>query len=202
MAHRPVDLAKQDAILAAARAEFFSVGYAAASIERIAAAAAVSKVTIYNRFQNKERLFSAVIGNECVKMRGEIQELSETSEDLRSNLMAFAWSILRFLSSPDIIRFERMIAAEVERYPEMGTLFLNAGPYQMKALIAQMFAEAMGHGLLVKDDPEIAAAHFYGMVKGFNDIEWRFLNADDAARSLDANIMSATVDRFLRAYRP
>ena len=202
LAQRPVDVAKQDAILAAARAEFFSVGYAAASIERIAAAAGVSKVTIYNRFQGKENLFSAMIGNECMKMRGEIQLLSETMEDLRAELFAAACSILRFLSSPDIIRFERSIGAEVERYPEMGTLFLEAGPHRMQSLVMQMLEKAMARGLLVEQDPKLAASHFYGMVKGFRDIEWRFSNADDAAQSLDTDSIAASVDRFLRAYRP
>ena len=61
---RPADEAKREAILAAAAASFFEHGFAASSIEQIAADAGVSKVTIYNRFGDKRALFAAAcIGN-------------------------------------------------------------------------------------------------------------------------------------------
>ncbi|MEH6724432.1 MAG: helix-turn-helix domain-containing protein, partial [Qipengyuania sp.] len=55
---RPADEAKREAILAAAAASFFEHGFAASSIEQIAADAGVSKVTIYNRFGDKRALFA------------------------------------------------------------------------------------------------------------------------------------------------
>jgi TetR/AcrR family transcriptional regulator, mexJK operon transcriptional repressor len=198
LAHRPVDLGKRAAILTAARAEFFEQGYAGASIERIAAAAKVSKVTIYNHFHNKENLFSEMIGQECSKMRIELAELGSEQSDLRSSLIVFARSMLAFLSSPDIIRFERRLAAEVERYPQMGELFLNAGPRKMRAMLTQLIKAAMADGQLATADPEIAAAHLYGIIKGFSDIEWRF--SDPSLATSNASSIEAAVDRFLLAY--
>ncbi len=200
LAHRPVDRTKQEAILTAARAEFFEQGYAAASIERIAANANVSKVTIYNHYQGKENLFSAVINGECSKMRGEMHDLSSAPADLRTELLAFARSMMDFLGSSDVIRFDRRMAAEVERYPEMGELFLNAGPRQMQALIAQMMSIAMQEGHLEKADPQAAAAHLYGIIKGFADIEWRFAKEPDTAVRQQG--VEEAVDRFLKAYAP
>ena len=55
---RPVDPAKREAIVAAAAHSFFDIGYAATSIEQIAADAGVSKVTIYNQFGDKHTLFA------------------------------------------------------------------------------------------------------------------------------------------------
>ncbi|HAL89775.1 MAG TPA: transcriptional regulator, partial [Erythrobacter sp.] len=54
---RPTDEAKRDAILGAAGASFLEHGFAASSIEQIAADAGVSKVTVYNRFGDKRGLF-------------------------------------------------------------------------------------------------------------------------------------------------
>jgi TetR/AcrR family transcriptional regulator, mexJK operon transcriptional repressor len=198
--HRPVDLAKQDAILACARAEFFDYGFEAASIERIAAAANVSKVTIYNHFQNKENLFSAMVGSECRIMRGNLPEISDEEIPLRAELMNFAQSMMEFLSSPDIIRFDRRMAAEVERYPEMGELFLNAGPRLMQNMLIEMLVGEMEKGRLAKADPKEAAAHLYGIVKGFADVEWRFSDPEKAAASVTKASLQAAVDRFLRAY--
>jgi TetR/AcrR family transcriptional regulator, mexJK operon transcriptional repressor len=198
--HRPVDLAKQDAILACARAEFFDYGFEAASIERIAAAANVSKVTIYNHFQNKENLFSAMVGSECRIMRGNLPEISDEEIPLRAELMNFAQSMMEFLSSSDIIRFDRRMAAEVERYPEMGELFLNAGPRLMQNMLIEMLVGEMEKGRLAKADPKEAAAHLYGIVKGFADVEWRFSDPEKAAASVTKASLQAAVDRFLRAY--
>ena len=202
LAHRPVDQAKQDAILSCARAEFFEHGYAAASIERIAATANVSKVTIYNHFQSKENLFSAMVASECGVMRGQLPGMSGRDNSLRTELLHFARSMMEFLSSPDIIRFDRRMAAEVERSPEMGELFLNAGPRRMKAMLTEMISNEMERGRLAKADPQEAAAHLYGSIKGFADVEWRFSNPDAAAASVKPAALAAAVDRFLLSYQP
>ncbi len=202
LAHRPVDQAKQDAILNGARAEFFEHGYAAASIERIAATANVSKVTIYNHFQSKENLFSAMVGSECNVMRGQLPDISNTETSLRAELLHFAQSMMEFLSSPDIIRFDRRMAAEVERHPEMGELFLNAGPRRMKSMLTEMISDEMERGRLAKADPQEAAAHLYGIIKGFADVEWRFSDPDTAAASVKPTSLAAAVDRFLLSYQP
>lgn len=200
LAHRPVDQAKQDAILASARDEFFEYGFESASIERIAAAANVSKVTIYNHFQNKENLFSAMVGSECRIMRGNLPEMSEDEIPLRSELLNFAHSMMEFLSSPDIIRFDRRMAAEVERYPQMGELFLNAGPRLMQNMLTEMLAGEMEKGRLEKADPQQAAAHLYGIIKGFADVEWRFSDPEKAADTVRNEALQASVDRFIKAY--
>jgi TetR/AcrR family transcriptional regulator, mexJK operon transcriptional repressor len=200
LAHRPVDQAKQDAILASARAEFFEFGFESASIERIAAAANVSKVTIYNHFQNKENLFSAMVSRECGVMRGNLPEMSDEEVPLRTELLKFAHSMMEFLGSPDIIRFDRRMAAEVERHPEMGELFLNAGPRLMQKMLTDMLASEMDKGRLAKSNPMEAAAHLYGIVKGFADIEWRFSDPERASNSVTKASLEAAVDRFLLAY--
>ncbi len=200
LAHRPVDRAKQDAILESARAEFFEYGFEAASIERIAAAASVSKVTIYNHFQNKENLFSAMVGSECRVMRGNLPDMVDGEIPLRSELLQFAQSMMAFLSSPDIIRFDRRMAAEVERHPQMGERFLNAGPRLMQKMLTEMIAGEMDKGRLAKADPQEAAAHLYGIIKGFADVEWRFSDPEKAAASVTNASLEASVDRFLRAY--
>nr|WP_315458024.1 TetR/AcrR family transcriptional regulator [uncultured Sphingorhabdus sp.] len=184
----------------AARTEFFERGYAAASIERIASLANVSKVTIYNHYQGKENLFSAVINSECSKMQGELHDLSAAPSDLRTELLAFGHSMMDFLGSSDIIRFDRRMAAEVERYPEMGESFLNAGPRQMQTLIAEMMSTAMQEGHLEKADPKAAASHLYGIIKGFADIEWRFAKESDT--EVRQKSIEEAVDRFLKAYAP
>ena len=60
-AGRPASETKRKAIVDAAVASFFDRGYAATSIEQVAAVADVSKVTVYNQFGDKRGLFTAAV---------------------------------------------------------------------------------------------------------------------------------------------
>ena len=52
---------KREAILSAAVEEFRTAGYEATSMDRIAAAAGVSKRTVYNHFPSKDELFGLML---------------------------------------------------------------------------------------------------------------------------------------------
>src|SRR6202166_4333171 len=59
------DGAKRRQIIEGARRVFLAQGFDAASMVEIARAAGVSKGTLYVYFENKERLFDAIVGQEC-----------------------------------------------------------------------------------------------------------------------------------------
>jgi TetR/AcrR family transcriptional regulator, mexJK operon transcriptional repressor len=198
--HRPVDRSKQQAILAAARDEFFAMGYIAASIERIAAMADVSKVTIYKHFHGKQPLFAAVVERECEKMRTALAYGTGDSSDFRAELLASAQTMVAFLSNDDVIRFDRRLASEFDHAPDMADLFLEAGPHRLRAILRETMAAAMAAGHIEAADPHVAASHFFGLVRGFTEVEWRFGNLAGTVPD-DAAIADA-VDRFLRAYAP
>jgi TetR/AcrR family transcriptional regulator, regulator of autoinduction and epiphytic fitness len=52
---------KREKILQGAMQEFLAKGYAAASMDRVAAAAGVSKATVYSHFNDKETLFKFLV---------------------------------------------------------------------------------------------------------------------------------------------
>ena len=137
---RPSDIAKRDAIVDAASRRFFDEGFAATSIEQVAADAGVSKVTIYNHFGDKRGLFAAAVGCECEKMRGHFSLEGMPAGSIRERLMAIATAMFAFLSRPEMVQFERRIAAETEHDPAIGEAFLAAGPWRMKAAFASASA--------------------------------------------------------------
>ncbi len=198
---RPVDEAKREAIVEAAAHAFFDVGYAASSIEQIAIDAGVSKVTVYNHFGDKRALFAASVEHECEKMRGYFSiEAFPPDAPIRTRLTAIGTAMMRFLSRPEMVQFERRIAAETEAEPELGRAFLQAGPWRMKQAFGGFLAMASERGELAIEDPLLAAEQFVSMCKGMGDLERRF--GATPGETDERRRLEGAVDVFLKAHAP
>lgn len=197
---RPTDVAKRKAIVEAAARSFFDVGFAATSIEQVAANAGVSKVTIYNQFGDKRALFAAAVELECEKMRGYFSLDELPTGSIRDRLTTIGQAMYAFLSRPEMVQFERRIAAETENEPAIGLAFLEAGPWRMKSGFSAYLAHAVSSGELSIDDTMLAAEQFVSMCKGMGDLERRF-GAEVPVEDSDRRIAGA-VELFLAAYQP
>lgn len=195
---RPADAAKRAAILLAASRQFFERGFAAASIEQIAADAGVSKVTVYSHFGDKRGLFIAAIDSECGRIRGHfaIDDLPRGS--LRTRLLAIGEAMVAFLSRPEMVSFERRIAAETEHEPAIGAAFLAAGPHRMRQAFADLLQAMSEAGELDIADPLLSAEQFVSLCKGMGDLERRFAHPADPAA--DRRRIEGAVELFCRAY--
>lgn len=197
-AGRPLDAAKRQAIVDTAAHLFFHHGYAATSIEQVASDAQVSKVTIYNQFGDKRALFAAAVECECAKMRGHFSLESMPAGTIRERLTAIGEAIFDFLFRPEMIQFERRIAAETEHEPAIGAAFLDAGPRRMKNGFAAYLQHAAAAGDLVIADADLAAEQFVSLCKGMGDLERRFggvVTSDERMLRI-----AGAVDVFLAAY--
>lgn len=197
---RPSDEAKRAAIIDAASRRFMGDGFAATSIEQVAADAGVSKVTIYNQFGDKRGLFTAAVERECEKMRGYFSLEEMPSASIEERLRTIARAMFEFLSRPEMIQFERRIAAETEHEPALGEAFLKAGPWRMKAGFSAWLAHASAKGELAIEDANLAAEQFVSMAKGMGDLERRFGSRPSDSEN-DKRVAGA-VEVFLAAYGP
>lgn len=197
---RPVDAAKHDAIVEAAAQSFFEHGFAASSIEQIAANAGVSKVTIYNNFGDKRALFAAAVDQECARIRSILSFRTVEGGSVRNRLIEIGEAMVAFLSRPEIIQFDRRIAAETEQHPEIGEAFLKSGPYRMKAAFVAFLERSEQDGELVVPNHWLAAEQFVSMCKGMGDLERRFGLQSDPEE--DEKRVTGAVEVFLRVYAP
>ncbi|WP_233993112.1 TetR/AcrR family transcriptional regulator C-terminal domain-containing protein [Porphyrobacter sp. LM 6] len=117
---------------------------------------------------------------------------------IRERLTAIGEAIFAFLFRPEMIQFERRIAAETEHDPVIGAAFLEAGPWRMKQAFGAWLARAVDAGELSIADPMLAAEQFVSMCKGMGDLERRF-GADVSAEARHKRITGA-VEVFLAAY--
>ena len=112
---------KQQRILAAAVSVFTERGFERASVDVIAGRAGGSKATVYNHFQDKKALFVSCVLGVAAEMQATVSDLvATTSGDLEADLRSLGERLLRFMVSPPSVAFQRTIAAEVLRFPELG----------------------------------------------------------------------------------
>lgn len=158
---------KQEAILAAAQQIFLESGYAAASMDAVAARANVSKATIYAHFANKRALFEAMIGGRCTVAFSSLR-VPESYDDASHALYELAVHFMGLILAPEAVSLHRVILGESPRLPEVGEAFYSVGPTLGRKRFDGLFQDLSRRGLLVMTDDEIPLATdlFLGMLKG------------------------------------
>lgn len=163
----PIDLtphaqAKRGRILQSAQALFVRYGFEATSMDAIAAAANVSKPTLYRYYQNKETLFVAVLEQLAQRHISEstLLALRDTSMDtlatLEHALQVWAQAVSETIMQPDYMALTRLLIAELPRFPHLRSLYAQAVPQQGSAFLKMLLESAHKHGVIVVDDLELA----------------------------------------------
>lgn len=156
-------------VLEGARAVFREQGFERATMDRIAAAAGVSKATLYSHFQDKRSLYAAYLSQEVDELRASVRCMllrSEAVGDIRQSLQHAGASLVELTLDPVVVRFYRNTSAEVERFPELGQLLFDNGPATIFAVIRDHLEKWQARGLLHLDDPQTAAVHFVMLCHG------------------------------------
>ncbi len=193
------DPEKRKQILAGARKVFLKHGFDGASMSDIARSAGVSKGTLYVYFDNKERLFTALMHDERAR-----QNFSADPEDhdVAAVLRRLGRDFVSFLSSPHVIRAKRSVMAISERMPEVAADFYRDGPTVCTAALTRYLEAQVSAGILAIDDCNLAANQFLdlaqtGIIKPLLYGTRPTPSPDAIARTVDSG-----VHMFLAAYAP
>ena len=207
-AGRPKDAVKRSAILRVARKMFFERGLEAVTIEAVAGAAGVSRMTVYGHFGGKEKLFTEVIAREARSVGRVFAELADlaiekgTSDPARlsADLIAFGVDLTLFLSSPEILVWNRLMSAAAPHHPKLAKAFLEAGPYAVMKMLSEKLRRCSAAGSLVALNPGKAARQLIGMFRAIETsaISWG-LAPFPGRREIERHV-SECVKVFLRAY--
>jgi len=198
---RPKDLEKRAAILEAAKRLFPEHGFDGTSMDAIAAAAGVSKLTVYSHFKDKETLFSEAVRLRCMQqLPCELFDV-DAAGSLRSQLEAIARAFFGLITSDEAISLHRLLTAGTGSSPKLAQLFWEAGPHVVQQVFAELLRREIAAGHLAIPDVERASSQFFCLLKG--ELHARLLcgccGGPFAEAEVDAHLR-ATVDMFLRAY--
>ena len=195
---------KRRAILDAATEVFLKGGYMGTNMDEIAALSAVSKQTVYKHFSSKESLFIEIVTRmtdaASERVHNNIPELSEDGTVV-AFLEMYAYRLLSVVLTPRLMQLRRLVIGEASRFPEQAKIVYERGPHRAKWVTAKTLVGLAARGLLVIDDPMIAASHFNWLVMSDPLNKVMFLGDDAIPKPAALRRHAAEVVRvFFAAY--
>lgn len=157
---------KHRAVHRAGTSIFLELGYSAATMDHIAAAAGVSKQTVYNHFQSKEGLFKAIVEDLTTTLMAQLTARGEADADPGTVLSALGREFLAMMLRPSSLALYRLIVSESVRFPELGAAIYSVGAGRMIEMLSRYLAAETARGRLAVADPDLAAEQFVGMLTG------------------------------------
>lgn len=201
-AGRPVDEGKRAAVLAAAQRLFISHGFGGTSMDAIADAAGVSKLTAYKYFGSKQELFAQSVAAKCDSVFGRIDIDHLANHGLRDCLLGFGRAFLSLILDPEAMAVHHLIVAERERTPELGRLFFENAVRPTSDKLATIIARHEEAGQIVTgDDPLAAAQDLLALWRGRPSMLMEFGIGPLDATALAAHVEHC-VDLCLKAWAP
>jgi TetR/AcrR family transcriptional repressor of mexJK operon len=195
---------KRRAIIEAATAAFLDHGYRGTSMDAVAAAAGVSKQTVYQHFGDKQRLFreliAATVQSASDPVYDEVRQLAD-SGSLEKDLRDLARRLLGLVLQPTMMRLRRLVIAEARHFPDLGRVFYDLGPGRTIAALAETFAELTRQGRLNTPDATLAATQFNWLIMSVPLNRAMLLGQDGAPTTREINRWADSgVRTFLAAY--
>jgi len=185
-------------ILAAALKVFSETGYSGANMDAVAVEAGLSKPTLYQYFQSKEALFSAMMLGERDRMLDVFEHPSPGG--LVGDLLGFAWSYADTVMRPDMLSLARLIIGEVQRFPEIGRAYQEVGPDRLLRGIMNYLEDQRRAGRLAFDDAELAAQDLWGLILSAPRTQALYMPDRTPSRSEITRYLNNGLRVFLKAY--
>ncbi|PWV52770.1 MULTISPECIES: TetR/AcrR family transcriptional regulator [Nocardiopsis] len=199
---------KREAITEAALRVFLREGYARASVDAIAADAGVSKRTIYNHFEDKQRLFLTIVTQSSAVLAADHAEATARhlgrAGDARTALVGFEDEWL----SPqgrraDHTALVRLLIGEATHFPEAARAWSDSGSELVVRALAAHLRALADRGLLeiAPKGEEAAAGHYLALVRGPANSR-SFFGALPLPEEERIAMVRSGVDAFLRIHGP
>jgi TetR/AcrR family transcriptional repressor of mexJK operon len=133
-------------ILATALAVFLRTGFGAATVDELAAAAKVTKRTLYSYFGDKDGLFAAMVTDLAVTV-----SLDAASD--RGTLETLAARIVFRVHSDELVGLHRLVIAESNRFPELARVLHSQGDARHISRLAEHIRAERGSAYEILAEP-------------------------------------------------
>ncbi|HUZ74404.1 MAG TPA: TetR/AcrR family transcriptional regulator [Stellaceae bacterium] len=175
--------ARPQEIAAAALACFAERGFAAASLDEIAARAGVTKGTLYLYFPSKEELFKAVVREALLPRISLFADGAAAGESAARQLtrLVAAWPAL--VATPHLGAIPKLMIAEAGNFPELARFYVDEVIDRARRIIVGIINRGIERGEFRRVDPE--AAFFSVVAPLVVAVLWQQTFAPIVARPID-----------------
>jgi AcrR family transcriptional regulator len=144
-------------LIAAALRCFAERGFAATRLEDVAAIAGVSKATVYLYFENKERLFEAVVRTAITPTMDRAYALVEAYQGTTPDLVRTLLGIMNTTLDTQFPAIAKLVISESGNFPELARLWADVVLRRGFALVRRIVARGIERGEFRAVDPMVAA---------------------------------------------
>lgn len=144
-----------DRVAAAALAQFAEFGIRRSTIDDVARRAGVSRVTVFRRFENKQRLVEVVVAREIRRGVAELSRVWEEGESLEQRLLHGLSFTVSFVSDHPL--FDRLLRSEPEMLLPLLTVDGAPALALYRSLIAGLLHGEVRAGHVTTVDPDRVA---------------------------------------------
>ncbi|OZB39007.1 MAG: hypothetical protein B7X48_10800 [Acidiphilium sp. 34-60-192] len=155
--------ARRDALIAAAERVFVQQGYHAATMDQIAAAAGISKRTLYQLVSSKEQLFTDLLARRQQAFDFQVETENRPIEDVLFDLL-IGWA--GHILSAKAIALTRLIMVDYLHGKTLSRILNRESAKPCRDALIAYLAECHASGRLTIHDPDEIANMLYGMTIG------------------------------------
>lgn len=190
---------KREAIVQAATALFRAHGFDGTSMDKVSAAADVSKRTLYNHFPSKEGLFAEILRQLWHTSAAQVEQAYQPGRPLREQLMALAQQKMALLNDDNFLDLARVAIAATIHSPERAQEMLQRLGDKESGLLAWIRA-AQRDGRLNDCEPARAAQQLEALIKGAAFWPQVAMGQPKLGPKAQREVCSEAVDLFLARY--
>jgi len=150
---RPKDLEKRAKILQAAKSIFLKMGYHATNMNQIAKDAGVTKLTVYNHFQDKANLFICAIEESCEESICAKEIVLTAESNFEQALYVMCHRALSIIYLPEALKLDRVLFELAAEQSPLTQQFFDASHTRMSNVWCDFFRQAIRLNFIQADDP-------------------------------------------------
>ncbi|WP_160255803.1 TetR/AcrR family transcriptional regulator [Acinetobacter indicus] len=145
---RPKDLEKRQRILESAKSLFLKKGYHGSSMNEIARDAGVTKLTVYNHFQDKATLFTCAIEDTCEALIMARPPQLSTDSNFQQALAQLCALSLEIVYLPEAIKLEYLLLDLASQQSPLLQQFYQASHQKLNQVWQHFFQQAIDLGFI------------------------------------------------------
>lgn len=190
-----------EAVVEAAQQAFAANGFDRTSVDEIAAASGVSKMTVYKYFPTKEALYSATVVSAIDRgLPAEALARLDPGEPAAA-LTQIGQAIVGLIRQDHVLGCHRAIIGSSSQYVGLAAQFYEVGPARIVSDVGKFLQAAQAAGSLDLPQVQQAADQFVSL---FCNLDyWRsVLGMPKPGEQQDRALVKSNVDFFMRAYGP